>query len=166
MAFGDAQRLANQVVAQHQPMDVQAFVDDRHARAENLVRAAGKRQHFEVARDDQVGSRHSAELGADRHRGLGDSADALRESAIARRAEVDRLETVDLGDRTGGAAEARQGYPGTACPEHFDPSAHRRIGYVMHKVQDMQHETRTQLGPPPKGMLVQLLLHRNIFGAA
>ncbi|WP_210236295.1 hypothetical protein, partial [Mesorhizobium sp. M8A.F.Ca.ET.167.01.1.1] len=39
------------------------------------------------------------------------------------------------------------GYPGTVCPEHFDPPAHRRVGYVMHKVQDMQHAKSTAFGP-------------------
>ncbi|WP_181183409.1 MULTISPECIES: hypothetical protein [unclassified Mesorhizobium] len=35
----------------------------------------------------------------------------------------------------------------------------------MHKVQDMQHKTRPLLAHP-LGMLLQVLLHRNIFGAA
>jgi len=45
-----------------------------------------------------------------------------------------------------------------------DERGSMRIGDVVHKVQDMQHENSTAVGPP-KENLVQLLLHRNIFGA-
>ena len=163
--FGGAQRLAQKIVAKHEAMNVETFIDDRNRRTESRLGPPRQRQHFQIARDDEIGPRHAAKLRAYRGRRLGDRREALAEPAVTRRAKVDRPQSLDIRNRIGRTTKAGQRDLGSTCPEHRDPPAHGRVGNVVHKVQDMQHENSTAVGPPT-GMLVQLLLHRNIFGAA
>ena len=77
-------------------MDVEAFVDDRRVGRKQRLRAVGKRQHFEIAADDEVGLGDAGKLRAERQRGPGDRDEALGELAVPGRAELDRRRSLEL----------------------------------------------------------------------
>ena len=71
-------------------MDIQAFVDNRRIGGKQRLGAVGKRQHLEIASDDEVGPGNPGKLRAERQRGPGDGDKALREIAVPGGAEIDR----------------------------------------------------------------------------
>ena len=66
------------------------------SRRKQRLRPVGKRQHFEIAADDEVGLGDAAQLGAERQRRLGDRGEPLGKLAIPRHAEFDRRDAAEF----------------------------------------------------------------------
>ena len=137
--LGGAHRLADAARPQQQAVHVQAFVDDGRVGGKQRLGPVGKRQHFEISADDEVGLGDPAQLGAQRQRGPADRDESLGKPAILGGAEIDGHDIAKSRSRTFGAPEAGKRNLGAAGAQHHDAPAYRRVEQIMHEIENMQH---------------------------
>ncbi len=134
-----AQESAGQAVRQHQPVHVEAFIDQACRRPMKGPGEAREQQHLEIARHDHVGAAQDrAPAGGPRRLGR-ELGHALAELGVVRPPQVhQRLQALDR--RQGLApAEAEQRHLRAPRTEHPHPLGHRRIGEVVNEIGDLDH---------------------------
>ncbi len=82
LAFGRAQHPPDDILAQHEAMDIEAFVDDGNRAAEERDRSPRHGKHLQIACDDDIGLADMAELTLQRQTRAGDGTDSLGETAV------------------------------------------------------------------------------------
>src|SRR5690606_2921402 len=112
------------------------------------LRPPGKRQHFEVASDDDIRPGDGAQRRAEGRRRGGNGDNPLREATVMARAQVNRPNAVDIGRRLRTATEAGEAYLRATRLEHQDTATDRRIGEIVHEIQHVQHWTSLRLPRP------------------
>ena len=94
-------------------MDVEAFIGDRHSAAEDRLRPACQRQHFEIAREDDIRPRQPSQPAAQRDTGAGDGGKALGEAGVKSLEDFADLATDELtgwNERKNGETVKHKGY--------------------------------------------------------
>ena len=123
---------------EQQAVDIEAFVDDGHIRAEDRPDPVGKRQHFEVSADDDIRPRDALQPGAKCQRRPCHGEEALAESTVARHAEIDRHDAVEIGHDIM-TPEACQCHARATGLQHGDTPTGRRVAEIVDQVQNVQH---------------------------
>lgn len=127
-------QLAFDAVVEEQPVDVEAFVDDRKLAVEEARRLSGKRQRLHVAGDDDMRTPDARQASLQCQARLDHRADALGETTVRRPAEHDRLHTRLAFQKIASAQEAGNRYLCAPGLEGQDASPDGSIGEIMRKV--------------------------------
>ncbi|NBO17967.1 MAG: hypothetical protein EBV03_01850 [Proteobacteria bacterium] len=115
-------------------MDVEAFIYQGCGRAAKGAAAHADGEHFQVARDDNVGGFKQGAVAAEFYHAAQYAGDALQEVTVECLAEIHCRGAADVFRGGGGTAKAAHGYLRATLTQHGNATQHGRIGQIVYQI--------------------------------